>query len=273
MEKRTPAGVLVAAALVVAAFPASATTGASATAVLSDMQLRLVDLAPDDGIAPAITFTPGTTFIQAIAGGQNLYQDLPDPFSAGAESLANGQGTATASLAGDVHGAGATITITTGATAAGDSGAAPNETDAFVFFGETGFTLSPHTEVEFIGAATVAADVADVPRTRADASVAFNFFSTAGDARTALTVEANALPGQDHVGATQFLTASFANNTDATLDVLFGAGVTATAVTNAVPEPPTGLLLAIGAALAWVSSRRTRASLRLSDGNGTCALR
>ncbi len=271
MQKRTPAGVLVAAALVVAAFPASATTGASATAVLSDMQLQLVDLAPDDGIAPTITFTPGTTFIQAIAAGQNLYQELPDPFAAGAESIATGQGTATASLAGDVRGAGATIT--TGATAAGDSGVAPNEVDAFVFFGETGFTLSPHTEVEFTGTATVAADVADVPRTRADASVAFNFFSAAGDARTALTIEANALPGQEHVGATQFLTASFMNNTDAALDVLFGAGVTAKAVTGAVPEPPTGLLLAIGAAFAWASSWRTRASLRRRDGNGTGAPR
>lgn len=260
MQNRTLAGILVAAALVAPPLSASATDGASATAVLSDMQLQLVDLAPDDGIAPTITFTPGTTFIQAIAGSQNFYQELPTPFGAGTESVANGQGTASASLAGDPFAAGATIT--TGATVPGAAGPTPDEADAFVFFGETGFTLSPHTEVEITGTATVAADVALTPRSRADASVAFNFFSGAGDGRTALTVEANALPGQDHAGATQFLAATFANNTDATLDVLFGAGVTATAVTNAVPEPPTGLLLAIGGAFVLVSSRRTRAGPR-----------
>lgn len=260
MEKRTVAGIVVAAALVVPALSASATTTASATAVLSNMQLQLIDLAPDDGIPPSITFTPGTTFGQAVAGTENHYQELPDPFAENSESTTNSQGTATASLVGDPRGAGATIT--TGATAIGDTSTTQNEAYGYVFFGETGFTLSPHTEVEFAGTATVTADVSNVPKSRADASVAFNFFSGAGDSRTALTIEADALPGQNHVSATQFLPATFTNNTDAALDVLFGAGVTATAVLNAVPEPPSGLLLAIGAALVLLWSRRTREALK-----------
>ncbi len=259
MEKRTTATFIVLAALILPSLPASATTTASATAVLSNFQVHLIDLAPDDGIAPSITFTPGKTFSQAVAGNENHYQELPDPFAENFESTANSQGSANASLVGDARGAGATIT--TGATALGDSGTTQNEAYAWVFFGESGFTLSPHTEVEFAGTVTLTVDVSDVAKSRADASVGFEFTSFAGPFGEFLAIEANALPGQTHVSETQFFPVFFPNNTDVAQDVVFGGVVESRAVLNSIPEPPAGLLLATGSALVLLSSRRRRPAI------------
>ena len=101
-------------------------------------------------------------------------------------------------------------------------------TDPFVFLGfgaRSGARSVPARRRLWRLAVSDALTLSDVPRPRL------------GDAAIGQQSRVDwGLPGQDHVSATQFLDATFTNNTDAALDVLFDAGVTAAAGLNAVPE-------------------------------------
>ena len=256
---RTATAVAISAAMALFTGEAFAVGNADATAVLSNFSIQLIDLAPDDGIPPTITFVPGNSAGSAIAGSQLVENTFPDPFAENSESVANGSGSASASLAGDPLGGSATIT--TAATALGDPHMAFSQAEGDVEFGELSFTLSPHTEVEMNATLTLDADVTQAVIGLAVAEGGYDFFGPAGDPEFFISIEAEDFPGYEHVDDTQSLFATYTNDTDAAMDVGFDGGVQSYANVNEVPEPATWLLLMAGL-LAGLARPRARALAR-----------
>ncbi len=142
----------IAAAALCAALPSHADVNAQAQ--ITNIKITLVDLDPDDGISPAITFTDGG-FIGTwnSAYGADMDQ-VQTPFALGAAA----SGTRTigdhsvsfAVLAGNILGAGNGPGATATHSGVGDGGAAGEEDVIF-----TDFTLTPNTRIEISASASV----------------------------------------------------------------------------------------------------------------------
>ena len=156
------------------AAPARADTQASAT--LSDLQIRLVDLDPADGIAPSITFTAGTPDY-AFATASTIYLQESErsslngagPFGA-LSAMANADRTgATSSLAGDPF-TGAAQLQATAFSSLGAQGQATGKACTGNFTCVPRFELSPETALYVSGIGDVSAAAGD--RDFADAAIA-----------------------------------------------------------------------------------------------------
>jgi hypothetical protein len=168
---RTIAIAAIAAGLSFVGATAQAASTASATATLSNLQIRLIDLNPGDGIAPSITFLP-PTFPAATNSGDvaarfstpfatqstadRFFSNL-SPWQPGNTQAASSFSSASASLAGLGTPNGTTYSASGEATSPGDVFVSP---DMFIFtapfatfdadvLGPTtfggGFTLTPFT--------------------------------------------------------------------------------------------------------------------------------
>ena len=183
--------VFAASALAVALAPAARATS-TADATLSDFHIDLLDLAPADGVAPSIVFSPGTTSVAAAAAvspGASTYwqQRGTSPFGPVATSGSLFDVGGAASFAGDPQSGGATLTASAFANPsfAGGSGQAYLDNQPS---GAISFVLSAQSQVSFTGLATVQWNAGD-PRGDASGAVQLlfwqfvdgNFFTLASD--------------------------------------------------------------------------------------------
>jgi hypothetical protein len=101
---------LVAAAAALTLSSAGALADATATASFSDLHIELIDMNPDDGIAPSVTFGPDNSTVATQAWTSNPYAlDLKDAHGDGAfgavatSSMPNRYVQGSASISGDVN--------------------------------------------------------------------------------------------------------------------------------------------------------------------------
>ena len=267
--KFSPSGLAaITAVLLSAAGPGHATSVATST--LSDFRITLLDLAPDDGVAPALALDPlsrSTALAGAVSPGASTFwmQQGDAAFAPVASSgQMDGSGGA-ASFAGDPFGAGATLA----ASAIGRPGFAGGTGETYVDTqpsGLTQFSLAAHTQVTFSGLASLGWN-ASAAAASALGSVGLDFWQLvdSGEIDVARDDLAAGYFG-DGAGplagaASRQLTVTFANDSDAPVLLGYAVDVFADASEVAVPvDEPAGaaLLLAAAAPLAWLARRRRR---------------
>jgi hypothetical protein len=261
---------IAASALAFALVPAARATS-TADATLSDLRITLLDLAPADGVAPSIVFSPGTASVAAAAAvspGASTYwqQRGTSPFDPVATSGRLFDVGGAASFAGDPRAGGATLAASAFANPsfAGGSGQAYLDNQPS---GDVSFVLSAQSQVSFTGLATVQWNAGD-PRGDASGAVQLmfwqfidgNFFTLASDNLVAGWI--SGARDQQQRSASRQVAITFANATDSavTLDytVLAQAFADEVAVpVTPVPEPTGAWLLLAGALpLAWAARRR-----------------
>ena len=259
----------IAAVLLSAAGPGHATSVATGT--LSDFRITLLDLAPDDGAAPALELDPlsrSTALAGAVSpGASTFWMQQGDAAFAPVASSGQMDGTGgAASFAGDPFGAaGATFAV----SAVGRPGFAGGTGETYVDTqpsGLTQFTLGAHTQVTFSGLASLGWN-ASAGAASAHGSVGLDFWQMVDSGEIDVARDdladgyfgdgAGALAG----AASRQLTITFANDSDATVLLGYAVDVFADASEVAVPvDEPAGaaLLLAAAAPLAWLARRRRR---------------
>jgi hypothetical protein len=138
--------------------PDAAHAQAHAAATIGNYQYTLTDLAPDDGIAPSITWGPGNTQLEYTAslsngvgygGGPNVVASQSDALDHAGPMGASQQALSFAgfTVEGNANGLSTSADMAKGGTW--------NQTSAFV----NTFSLSPHTAITFTSDASIAASV------------------------------------------------------------------------------------------------------------------
>ena len=219
---------------------------ATATAELSDFQLQLIDLDPDDGIAPSFDMTGFVS--QAVAGifPDSTERDGDSAFAPVRNSTTDGRGNTASVDIGDLL-AGGTARVS--ATAVGDA-----EPQAFGIFGDSEgrtFTLAPHTELLVRGWADVSGhfDAGDPREQEAAASITLYFGGEQSNSAGAVTMNFAPDFGPPSLDMHQALSGVFYNDTDSFAQETFRFDLTGVAFVgpgaSPVPEP-------VGA-LAWLA--------------------
>lgn len=251
---------------------ALATTAVHANSVssttLSAFRITLVDLAPGDGVDPSIALDPtsrSTALAGAVSpGASTFWMQQGDSAFGPVSSSGELDGTGgSASFAGDPLGAGAQLA----ASAAGGPSLAIGSGVAVINSQPSGvnqFVLSAHTQVTFSGYATLDWSAGTVN----DAAYGEVDIDLRQDSTSFLDMEY--LTGGyygDGVGALSGstagqVTATFANDSDASVEVNYFVGVFANAAELETVPPPVdepagaGLLLAGASTLLWGVRRR-----------------
>jgi hypothetical protein len=281
MHRSTFVPIGLAAALWLAAVPVQATSVSSTT--LSDFRITLEDLTPVDGVAPSVTLD-ATSHSVALAGatapGLNTFwmAHAAGPFGPVSVSGAlDGIGGAS-SVTGDPFGSGATLS----ASAVGVPGFAGGTGEIYIDnqpSGIVGLTLAAHTQLSFSGLALLDWSAGD-PHASADGGVSMGFIQDGpgGEAIVAqdqfyagyLPFESGPLDGS----ATNPVSITFANTSDAAVELVYFVNVIADAsetdvTPSPVDEPIVLSLLLVGvAAVLLALGRRQLAGLE-SRGGGT----
>jgi len=282
MHRSIPAHALWAAAMLLAASTAHATSTAST--VLADFGISLTDLAPSDGIAPTLTLDPlsrSTAAPGAVSPGANTFwirqgDSAFGPVSSSGEIAGAG---GSAAFAGDPFGAGARIT----ASATGGPSFAIGSGAAYIDTQPTGFTellLGPRTQVVFSGLAQLDWNASN-PAAAAYGEIDLAFWRRTGDSEE-LVAQQYATGGYygDGAGALSGSTAgtlaiAFANDSDAAVALGYEVSVFANAaeletVPSPVDEPAGAVLMLAGAAALWRRRRGAAPSVDFSGGSGAC---
>ena len=273
-----PRALIIAAAVALSlgiAAPARADTQASAT--LSDIQIRLVDLDPSDGIAPSMSFADGVgSYASATArsltyppkaGQSTLFGAGPfGAVSSAADATSTG---ARASVAGDVFTGSGTFQATsfsnlaalgqaTGNACIGDSGCEPR------------FILSPETALHVSGIATLSSAAGDDDRAYAVVILAMDYDVPGGqvsngyaevgagrfDTPFALTHDIVPMSIQLINDSTEPLLGSLSIDVYATSDSQLDAPP------STAPEPAGAALAGLGCLTLMAASRLRRRSVR-----------
>lgn len=258
----------IAAAIVsLAALPAAAST---ATASMTDFRVQLVDLDPDDGVTPSLTFQDlqGGSFLAAESGAPgNVFTDTHQggaPLGAGSSSSARGAASALASFTGDPRGQGASATASASTSARGFYGASTVQLGDGAIYAP--FTLSADTRLVVTADASASA-LSTFGDAQADtwASVFLKLTDATGAGSVSTdtaSAEQFAMVGGTPSATTddRHMTLTFENLTGADLDGIFFGSIDAYAADLApVPEPGAlPLTLAGLGLLAWRLRRRGR---------------
>lgn len=258
----------IAAAIVsLAALPAAAST---ATASMTDFHVELIDLAPNDGITPKLTFQnlQGGSFIAAESGvpGHVLTDTHQGgaPLGAGSSSSMHGAASALARFTGDPFGEGAAATASASTSARGQYGASTVQLGDGAIYAP--FTLSADTRLVITADASASA-LSTFGDAQADtwASVFLKLTDASGMGSVSTdtaSAEQFAMIGgtpsatiDDHA-----MTITFENLTGGDLGGIFFGSIDAYAADPApVPEPGAlPLALAGVGLLAWRLRRRAR---------------
>ena len=260
---------IAAAVVSLAAMPAVAST---ATASMSDFHIELVDLDPNDGIAPSLTFqnVQGGPFIAAESGAPgNVLTDTHQgglPFGAGSSSSARGGASALSSFMGDPRapGAGGTASASAQTGTRGLYGASTVQLGDGAIYAP--FTLSADTRLVITADASASAlSTFDDPHADTWASVFLKLTDATGTGSVSTdtaSAEQFAATGAMPTTDQRQFTLTFENLTSADLGGIFYGSIDAYAADlspAAVPEPGGLPLLAAGVGLlAWRLRRRAR---------------
>jgi hypothetical protein len=250
-----------------AAMPAVAST---ATATLTDFHIQLVDLDPNDGIAPSLTFQNvlGGSFIAAESGAPgHVLTDTHQggaPFGAGMSSSTRGAASALSSFTGDPRapGAGGSASATASTGLQGLYGASTVQLGDGAIYSP--FTLSADTRLVITADASASAlSTFTDPHADTWASVFLKLTDATGTGSVSTdtaSAEQFAMTGGLATTDTRQITISFDNLTAADLGGIFYGSIDAYAADlspSAVPEPGGLPLLAAGlGVLAWRLRRR-----------------
>lgn len=230
---------------------------ATASAQLSNFGLQLIDLDPNDGIAPWIDLTRFDSHAFAYGGNGPFAADGTSVFGPVAADSSGADTSAAAAISGD---------LLAGGVAHADASTLASYAQAFINAGTFGtsptFTLSPHTELVFTGSADVSASIGGAGGGQSEAEVELGLSGPAPDFlfdhdyRSAIAFDG----GPNSASSQGDLSVSFSNLSDLAVDGTFYVYVMATASNvPPVPEPANGALMlgALGG-LALALRRRTR---------------
>jgi len=251
---------IAAAVVSLAALPAAAST---ATASMTDFHVELIDLDPNDGIAPSLTFQDlqGGSFIAAESGTPgHVLTDTHQggtPLGVGSSSSTRGAASALASFTGDPRGQGASALASASLGARGLYGASTVQLGDGAIYAP--FTLSADTRLVITADASASAlsTFAD-PQTDTWASVFLKLTDASGTGSVSTdtaSAEQFAMIGGTP-GATvdhHLMTITFENLTGGDLGGIFFGSIDAYAADLApVPEPGSLPLALAGLGfLAW----------------------
>jgi hypothetical protein len=263
------------ATLLAFALATGAASAATASTTVSDLKIQLIDLAPDDGVAPFVTFSDSATtartnenFAPNGLGNVTIHIAVGGFAPVSAQDSPNPYGDALASLAGDVLGDGARIT-TAVRSATPDTGTAHAFEEGSIFLYDystnapVSFLLSPDTTMVLSGFVDIVVDSTN------SGSEGFAY----GDAT--MSVQGSTLDNtsQDHFlvedlttgenqrdEVHQAVSLTFTNLSDLYDQTgIFSGFVQAIAVTS-VPEPANGSLLGAGLGVIGLAFRRAAIS-------------
>lgn len=243
-------------ALAVLCGACGAHAGSSASGTLDGFTVTLVDLDPDDGIAPSISFVDGASrasgvvfqpfgvFDDDVAVGGSAWGDA-------AASVALSLGRASATLQGAApDGSGAVMQVSGQAAEPGGPSGSLVQYQAQVWapYASAGaFVLSPHTALTISADASLSTTTQSSGSGRDFATVgAYLFLQGTADVLTFSCESATGTQCSD--ARTRRLSVSFANEAGTALDGSFQAWTQVAGFSQAVavPEPASALLLAGG---------------------------
>ena len=257
---------------------APARADGTATASLADLHLELVDLAPGDGIAPAVTFSgpdggsyaaaEASVDVHSVSGAQAF-----DPLSVSVGPL-DGYG-ASASIAGDFFAGSLAMqanAFSSNVHVGGADASALLYDDHVVGLPNLPFTLSPHTRLVISGAGACAAVDTLALTDIASAEIFMGLTDSLEDAVAGINTDDDVLSVRAGDGAAEAasdvsqrqVSVSFDNVGDSPRTGLFTVAIYASAVTvndvGSVPEPGAGVLMLVASgllgAMRRASSRR-----------------
>ncbi|MEO6281565.1 PEP-CTERM sorting domain-containing protein [Roseateles sp.] len=281
-------------ALLVAASFAQAQAPSSVTADLTSIKVQLVDLTPDDGIAPSLTISQGG---HVLAGLQTDARWLIDPsplyidqrlaLDSFASAPPVGDGAVTLSVAGiegsaQRVGSGLFAAVTGGEALATQSYAwwetfktitqAPDGSPQWAGSFELGAGSAVTLTADYRMFASIAAGHGGAASAT---SALYGFVGTAGldQLQRDQGSASIAAPGEQTFSGT--LTLTLANSSATAVPVYFGAQASVyTEATSPVPEPGTVLmLLAGGLLIGWRARPNPLTCRRLDAGSGCCGHR
>jgi hypothetical protein len=263
------------AALLAFALASGTATAATASTTVSDLKIQLIDLAPNDGVAPFVTFHDSATTARTDQNfAPNGLDNVTTHIAAGgfapvsAQDSPNPYGDALASLTGDVLGDGARIT-TTVRSATPDTGTshAFEEGSIFLYDYATGapinFLLSPDTRMVLSGFVDIVIDSTN----SGSEGYAYGVATLSVQGSTLDNTSQDRFLVQDfttgvnqHDEVHQAVSLTFTNLSDLyDQSGIFSGFVQAVAITN-VPEPANASLLAAGLGVIGLAFRRAAIS-------------
>jgi hypothetical protein len=253
----------------------SASADGTAAVSFTGVHFQLIDLAPDDGIAPALTFSGPNGGSQASAGASTDSEGAVgahafDPLSVTAGPLDGFGGTA--AISGDLFAG--TLGMRAGGFSSSTLVGSGGGGNAVLYFDNVAglpnlpFTLSPHTRLVISGDATGTATASNDIGDYVSGEVFLGLTDSLADAIAGINTDDDIMvvaAGLDATGnpnlgsARRELSVSFENAGDDPRTGLFTAAVYAGSSTlSDVPEPASGVLMLAATALLGAMRRRSR---------------